>query len=143
VSASTIANNVPAVQFIKIIQVERCNGQSTCQVSVTIPTSLWFCSDSSCGTLSQQPFFLLYINRPFYMKHRIDDAAFASIWFIQNVILTYQSYNFQEQLNETEFSVVNRELGFNIYLLRVPIVAQDVLITAFGMLRQQGVALLT
>lgn len=57
------------------------------------------------------------------MRHRIDDAAFASSWFIQNVLITYQSFNFQEQMVESEFKVLNRELGFNIYELRVPIVA--------------------
>jgi hypothetical protein len=69
------------------------------------------------------------------MKHRIDDAAFAADWYIQNVILTFQSFNFQLQLNESEFEVTSRQLGYNIYHLRVPIVASDVLITAFGTLR--------
>jgi hypothetical protein len=143
VSASTIANNVPAVNFIKIIEVQRCNGNAMCQVSVQVPTSLWFCSDSSCGDIALTPYFLLYINREFYMLHRIDDGAFATNWFIQNVVITFQSFNFQLQLNEAEFDVTQRVVGHNIYRLHVPIVASDVLITAFGTLREQGATVLS
>jgi hypothetical protein len=143
INASLIANNVPAVQFIPIIQVQRCNGQAYCEVQVTVPTSLWFCSDSTCNTIALTPFFLLYINRIFYMKQIIDDAAFAANWYIEDVILTFQSFNFQLQLNESEFIVTDRALGYNIYELHVPIVASDVLITAFGSLREQGATLLS
>jgi hypothetical protein len=52
VSALAIANNLPSVDFVKIIQVARCpadGSASNCQVNVRIPTSLWFCSDSTCN----------------------------------------------------------------------------------------------
>lgn len=84
------AVNLPPVDFVKIIQIERCpQDAANCEVNVTIPTSLWFCKYSTCAELSETPFFVLFINRIFYVKHRIDDASFARDYYIENVRLIY------------------------------------------------------
>jgi hypothetical protein len=51
------------------------------------------------------------------MKHRIDDQAFAANWYIENVTITYQSFNFELQLNLSEFNETAHALGYNIYQL--------------------------
>jgi hypothetical protein len=77
------------------------------------------------------------------MKHRIDDAAFAAQWYIENVSLYFQSYSLSLTLQQAEFGITAHELGYNIYLLTVPIVSDDVLITAVGVLRQQGATIIS
>ena len=46
-------------------------------------------------------------------------------------------------LNSSEFTTTTHALGYNIYLLQVPIVSEDVLITATGVLRQQGATIVS
>lgn len=75
------------------------------------------------------------------MIHRITDAAFASSWYINNVSLTYQSFGFQLNLLPTDYTELSHQLGYNIYELHVPIVAEKVLITASGVLSQSATSL--
>lgn len=67
----------PAVDFVKIIQIDRCspNGSSSnqCQVEVTIASCLMFCSDPTCTVVATTPFYVLYLNRVFWMLHKIND----------------------------------------------------------------------
>jgi hypothetical protein len=39
---------VPAVNFVKIIQVDRCPPDGGCTASISISSSLSFCEDNTC-----------------------------------------------------------------------------------------------
>ena len=86
--------NVPVVNFVKIIQIDRCPPEGVCTVTVNVNSSLYFCSDLTCANISKTPFFVLFLNRPFWMRYQIDDLAFQS-WYINNVTLTYQAFGFK------------------------------------------------
>jgi hypothetical protein len=77
------------------------------------------------------------------MKHRIDDASFAANWFIENVSIFFQSFSLNLMLTSSEFGITSHQLGYNIYLLTVPIVSSNVLITATGVLRQNGTTIIS
>lgn len=70
--------------------------------------------------------------------HQIDDVSFRSSWTITNVALTYQSFGFLVTLQSGQYTLVKSVVGYNIYEVHVPIVSNNVLISAAGKLVQQG-----
>jgi hypothetical protein len=66
---------VPAVEFVPIIQVDRC--KDVCEAEINIASILNFCSDQTCVENKDTPYFTLFLNRVFYMIHKIDDQGFA------------------------------------------------------------------
>jgi hypothetical protein len=67
------ASEVPAVEFVPIIQVDRC--KDGCVLENNIASILNFCSDQTCVENKDTPYFTLF--RVFYMIHKIDDPEFA------------------------------------------------------------------
>lgn len=137
VDTTVYANNLPSVDFVKIIQIDRCSPSNAgqCQVEVQINSSLLFCKDSTCALTSTIPFYVLYLNRVFWMLHQINDVTFQN-FYINSVSINYQAFGFSLNLLQGDYKILQHNMGSNIYELHVPIVAQQVLISAFGTMSQ-------
>ena len=70
------------------------------------------------------------------MKHSIDSVSFKNNWTINNVTVAYNSDNLKLVLNPTSLDTFMSAPGYNIYSLIVPIVSNNVLISASGTLSE-------
>jgi hypothetical protein len=94
---------------------------------------LVYCDTQTCANTANTPFFTLFLNRIFYMKHLVSDTGFSN-WYINDPSIAFQSLQLMMQLQSNQINTLVHNTGFNIYQLSVPIVAQNVLISASGTL---------
>ena len=76
------------------------------------------------------------------MKHSIDSISFSNSWTINDVTIVYTSNNLRLVLSSFNLDIVKAAPGYNIYVLIVPIVSDNVLISASGTLTQQTTRIL-